>query len=298
MNASPPVTRLGSADVLVTVGGALSEGPLWDPRTERVLWLDIPAGRVHATDVDTGATVVVFTDDGPVGCVALRRDGGFLIGRHRSVATVDSSWQQLTDMATLPGQLPDTRINDGKADPWGAFWVGTLATDNRSGAASLYRLDPDGSIRTILTDVSISNGLGWSPDRSRLYYNDTATRRVDVFDVDSDGDVHHRRPLVEIDVAGASPDGLTVDADGFVWVALWGGGRVGRYTPDGRLDREVLLPCAQVSSVTFAGPDLDVLVITTAYDGLSDSARNAQPLAGSVFVHYPGVYGLAPDVSG
>jgi sugar lactone lactonase YvrE len=285
-------STLGPADVVVRDAGELPEGPLWDPRIDRLVWVDIPAGRVHRLDLATGDDVVVREVGEPVGCVALRASGGYLLATRRAVAVADGEWAVGEEIAVLPGQADRTRTNDGGVDPWGQFWVGTLATDGRNGAGALYRIDADAAVVRVLDGVGVSNGIDWAPDRSAMYYNDTVTARVDVFDVDpADGSVTGRRPFAEIELAGARPDGLTVDCDGFVWVALWNGRRVRRYAPDGRLDREVHVPVDQVTSVAFGGPALDVLVVTTAREGLAAAEVAPQPLAGSVFVHDPGVRG-------
>ena len=283
-------------DVVVRQAGQLCEGPLWDPRIERLLWVDIPLGLVHRLDVATGEDVVVQDVGQPVGCVGLRGSGGYVVTTERGVAAADDGWRAVDEIAELPGQSAHTRTNDGAVDPWGCFWVGTLAHDERPGAGALYRMDAESAVTQVLRDVSVSNGIDWSPDRSAMYYVDSGTGRVDVFDVDpADGQVAGRRPLVEIELTGAVPDGLTVDAEGFLWVALWDGGRVRRYTPDGRLDREVQLPVDRATSVAFGGPNLDALYVTTARHGLSATALEQQPLAGSVFVHDPGVLGRPPN---
>jgi sugar lactone lactonase YvrE len=284
-----------STEVVVRHAGVLCEGPLWDPRIDRLLWVDIPLGLVHQLDVATAEDVVVRDVGQPVGCVALRRSGGYVIATERGVAVADHDWRAVDQITALPGQPALTRTNDGACDPWGCFWVGTLAHDERPGAGALYRMDADGTVALVLAGTSISNGIDWSLDRAAMYYADSGTGRVDVFDVDpDDGRVGSRRPFVEIELPGAVPDGLTVDAEGCVWVALWDGGRVRRYTPDGRLEREVLLPVDQVTSVAFGGPRLDALYVTTAREGLSADALDRQPLAGSVFVHDPGVQGRPP----
>jgi sugar lactone lactonase YvrE len=283
-------------DVVVRGGGQLCEGPLWDPRIERLLWVDIPLGLVHRLDVATGEDVVVHDAGQTVGCVALRGSGGYLVATERGVAAADDAWHRVDEITDLPGQPPLSRTNDGACDPWGCFWVGTLAHDERPGVGSLYRMDPGGAVTQVLDGVSVSNGIDWAPDGSAMYYADSATGQVDVFDVDpADGQVTGRRALVEIELPGAVPDGLTVDAEGFLWVALWDGARVRRYTPDGRLEREVPLPVDQVTSVAFGGPSLDALYVTTARHGLSAAALDGQPLAGSVFVHDPGVHGRAAN---
>jgi sugar lactone lactonase YvrE len=281
-----------SVDVAVPNAGVLCEGPLWDPRIQRLLWVDIPAGLVHRLDVETGDDVVVHSAGEQVGCVALREAGGYLVATEQGVDVVDDDWHRADAVIALPGQRVDTRTNDGAADPWGCFWIGTLAHDERAGAGGLYRVAADREVVHVLDGVTVSNGIDWSLDNTAMYYADSGTGRVDVFDVDlADGQVTGRRPFVEIEVAGAVPDGLTVDAEGFVWVALWGGGRVQRFTPDGRLDREVELPVAQVTSLAFGGAGLATLYVTTARKELSAADLERQPLAGSVFVHDPGVRG-------
>jgi sugar lactone lactonase YvrE len=286
----------GETDVVVRRAGVLCEGPLWDARIDALLWVDISPGLVHRLDVATGQDAVVQDMGQPVGCIALRGSGGYVVATERAVAVADDDWAAVDQVAELPGQPARSRTNDGACDPWGCFWVGTLADDDQPGTAALYRIDAERAVTQVLDGVSVSNGIDWSPDRSTMYYVDSDTRRIDVFDTDpDDGHVSGRRPLVEIEVPGAVPDGLTVDAEGFLWVALWDGARVRRYAPDGRLDREVLLPADRVTSVAFGGPGLDALYVTTATDRLSAAQLARQPLAGSIFVHDPGVRGRPPN---
>jgi sugar lactone lactonase YvrE len=286
----------GRTDVVLRQAGQLCEGPLWDARTGALLWVDILVGLVHRLDVANGADAVVCDVGAPVGCVALRQSGGYLVATERGVAVADDDWRDLDEISDLPGQPRRTRTNDGACDPWGAFWVGTTSYDDRPGGGALYRLAPDRTVTQVLDGVSVSNGIDWAPDASAMYFADSGTGRVDVFDVDrADGQVTNRRALLEIELPGAVPDGLTVDAEGFLWVALWDGGRVRRYSPDGRLDREVLLPVDRPTSVAFGGPSLDALYVTTARHDLSAEAIDRQPLAGSIFVHDPGVRGRLPN---
>jgi sugar lactone lactonase YvrE len=180
------------------------------------------------------------------------------------------------------------RMNEGGCDPDGRFWCGSMAYDRRPGGAAVYRLDPDRSVRRVLDGVTISNGLEWSPDGSRAYYDDTATHRVDVFDYDTDDGLTARRPFVVLTDA-ERPDGLTVDTEGGVWVALNGSGVVHRYTPAGVLDEVVHLPTPKVTACTFGGPGLDQLFITTSREGM---APDDDPVAGSLFRADVGVSGL------
>jgi sugar lactone lactonase YvrE len=213
-----------------------------------------------------------------------RRRGGAVIGVERGFALEepDGTITHLSELWTDR----NVRMNEGGCDPDGRFYCGSMAYDKRSGAGSLYRLDPDGSVRVVLESVTISNGLDWSPDGSLAYYNDTPTQRIDVFDYDYASGLTGRRPFV--DIAPERPDGLTVDSQGGVWVALSRGAAVRRYTPEGRLDEVVEVPVRKVTACTFGGTALDELIITTSKEGLEPGV---DPLAGSLFNALPGVSG-------
>jgi sugar lactone lactonase YvrE len=185
---------------------------------------------------------------------------------------------------------PGVRMNEGGCDPHGRFYGGSMAYDKRPGGGALYRLDPDGSVRSILERVTISNGLEWSPDGSLAYYADTATQRIDAFDYDGEAGLTSRRPFVDLSAEGLRPDGLTVDAEGGVWVALSNGGAVRRYTAEGKLDNVVELPARKVTACTFGGSRLDQLFVTTSREGL---AADQYPLAGSLFRVDVGMAGIA-----
>jgi sugar lactone lactonase YvrE len=180
-------------------------------------------------------------------------------------------------------------MNEGGCDPDGRFYCGSMAYEERPGAGALYRLDPDDSVHVVLENVTISNGLEWSPDGSRAYYNDSPTQRIDVFDYDSESGLSGRRPFAEVPAEVGLPDGLTVDEEGGVWVALYGGGSVRRYTPEGMLDEVIEVPAKQVTACTFGGSGLDQLFITTSREDLKPSE---DPLAGSLFRAAVGVAGL------
>src|SRR3712207_3813706 len=180
-------------------------------------------------------------------------------------------------------------MNEGGCDPDGRFYCGSMAYDQWPGGGALYRLGLDGSVRTVLENVTISNGLEWSPDGSRAYYNDTATYRTDVFDYDGAAGLTGRRPFVDLSAEAKLPDGLTVDEEGGVWVALYEGGAVRRYTPDGVLDEVIEVPAKKVTACTFGGPNLDELFITTSREGLEPGE---DPLAGSLFRAEVDVAGL------
>jgi sugar lactone lactonase YvrE len=262
----------------------LGEGPVWDARSSTLRWVDIERGEVHRFDPASGADTF-FEVGEPVGTVAVRAAGGLLLATRTGLYTCLDNGGQRTLLHEVDTDPPGGRFNDGKADPWGRFWAGTML-DGTDGAAALYRLDPDHSLHRVVTDVSISNGIAWSPDGTTMYYVDTMTRGVDAFDHDpSSGTVTNRRRLFDIDRGW--PDGLTVDADGCLWTALWDGWAVQRHTPDGHLLTTVEVPAQRVTSCTFGG---STLYITTARTGLDDFTD--QPNAGAVFACEPGVAGL------
>jgi sugar lactone lactonase YvrE len=287
----PSVRTLGAPDLLVDARAALGEGPVWDARAGRLLWVDIERGRVHTTDPDTGATstrelgksVGIVVPRASGGHVAVLADGFYALhhdGRVERLAHVDDDGGRF-------------RFNDGACDPAGRFLAGTMARDSAPSAGALYRLETDLSVTRLLDGVTISNGLGWSPDGGTCYYVDTPTGCVFAFDYDGrDGSMSGRRVFVTIEGTPGRPDGLCVDEQGGVWVALWPGGAVRRYRPDATLDAVVPLPVSNVSSCGFGGADLDRLFITTAHEGLSADERRDQPLAGGLFVADVGVRGL------
>jgi sugar lactone lactonase YvrE len=216
-----------------------------------------------------------------------RTRGGMVIGVERGFALED-----LDGKLRYLGELwtdESVRMNEGGCDPDGHFYCGSMAYDHRPGGGAVYRLDPGHSATVVLDGVTVSNGMDWSPDGSRVYYNDTATHRTDVFEYDRTSGVSGRRPFVDLTSEGLRPDGLTVDADGGVWVALANGGAVRRYSPAGKLEEVIELPARMVTACTFGGERLDQLFITTSREGLEPGD---DPLAGSVFRATPGVTGM------
>lgn len=285
-------TELGASAVFLARAGELCEGPCWDARTRRLYFVDILAGRVRAADPGTG-NCDTWELGVPVGAIAPRRAGGWIAAVERGFASHDAGWNATGPVIPAPGQWPGTRFNDGRCDPVGRFWAGTLAYAGTPHAAALYRLDPGGAVTRVLTRVTNSNGLAWSASGEQMYYVDTGKRTLDrmAYDLEQ-GTVADRRTIVEFGPGEGVPDGMTIDSDGLLWVALWGGSRVRRYTGDGRLVEEIRLPVSQVTSVAFGGPDLAELFVTTAAEGLSAQRREREPLAGSVFRCRPGATGV------
>ena len=261
-----------------------AEGPVWSVRWGGLRWVDMLAGDVLSL-ADAGTVgrrhvgqVAAALRPRTAGGAVLAVERGFALEEaDGSVTRLDPVW---TDESI--------RMNEGGCDPDGRFYCGSMAYDASTGAAALYRLDVDGTVHRVLDGVTISNGLEWSPDGSLAYYVDTPTHRIDVFDYDAERGLTGRRPFVRIPDDG-NPDGLTVDAEGGVWVALFGGGAVHRYTSEGRLDAVVELPTPQVTACTLGGPQLDQLFITTSREGMGP---DDDPLAGSLFRVDAGVRGL------
>jgi sugar lactone lactonase YvrE len=265
-------------DIAVRATASLGEGPTWDTRTGTLIWIDILAPEIHRWNPSTG---VNETSTAPqhVGAAKPRANGGLVVNLRDGVAIVDTAgeYRWLVYWAR-----DDVRGNDAAVDAAGRLWAGTMRYDTADGGGWLARIEPDGKASMVLEKVTISNGVGWSPDNTRMYFADTPTGLVDVFDYDlATGAVTSRRHFVEV---GGSPDGLCVDADGCVWVALWGDGQVRRYTPDGKLDRTIAVPANLTTACCFGGSNLTDLYITTARVGMSCEELAAQPLSGSVFV--------------
>ncbi|MFE9607468.1 SMP-30/gluconolactonase/LRE family protein [Streptomyces sp. NPDC006012] len=266
-------------EVAVRAEAMLGEGPTWDAATGRLIWIDILGMRIHGYDPATDRRTVRTTEQ-HVGAVKPRAGGGLVLNLRDGIGLVDPDggfrWLHRE-------RVPGRRGNDAAVAPDGALWAGTMRYDGAAGGGTLSRVTGAGAVRTVLPSVAVSNGTGWSPDGRLMYYVDTPTRRIDVFDFDGE-QVRGRRPLAEIEEGAGFPDGLTVDADGAVWVALWDGAAVRRYTPDGALDRVLPLPTARPTACAFGGADLTDLYVTSARTGLD----RPHPLSGSLLV-VPGV---------
>jgi sugar lactone lactonase YvrE len=282
-------------ELVLDARAELGEGPRWDAEGERLLWVDIMRGRVHSFRPGHHRCRNVAVGR-PVGAVAQASDGGLVLAVQGGFARLEPGSSAL-EMIAAAGDEPGIRMNDGACDAAGRFWAGTMALDERPRAGALYRLDADGRVHTMLEGVTISNGLDWSLDGTCMYYVDSPTQRIDAFAFDVEtGALADRRPFAVIPREAGTPDGLTVDAEGFVWVALWGGGALRRYAPDGSLERTLHLPVTHPTSCAFGGPMLSELYVTTARIALSAGERERQPQAGGVFRCRPGVTGRPAHV--
>lgn len=278
-------------DLALDVRAELGEGPIWDARRSHLLFLDIMRGEVHTFDPSDGAHAI-FEVGQPVGAITPSTRGDWVAAARDGFYRVNPTTGETALLAVVEADQPDNRMNDGYCDPQGRFWAGTMSMTPQREAGALYRLDPNGQVTQIITGVTTSNGIDWSPDGRFVYYVDTGTGRIDVFDFDAEhGWLLARRPLVTIAPEHGKPDGLIVDAEGFLWLALWGGGALHRYAPDGTLDRVVPMPVSHPTKCAFGGPDLADLYVTSASIALSADERAAQPHAGSLFRLRPGVTG-------
>jgi sugar lactone lactonase YvrE len=283
-----------TAEPVGDVTAVLGEGPYWSPEDGRLLWVDIQRGLLHMTRAEVGETASV--ELGQVSAALPALGGGILT----------AGGNRLTLRATRPGaagwagrtvaEAPardGVRFNDAAADPAGRVWVGSMDVGESKPLGVLYRLDAGGTLTPVVEGVTVSNGLGWSPDGTRMYYADSPARRIDMFDYDqATGEAFQRRVFADLSQSDGVPDGLTVDADGCVWAAMYGGGALRRFTPSGRPDAVLRLPVSQPTSCAFGGPGLAELYVTTASAGLTEAGRSAEPLAGRLLRLRPGPLGL------
>ncbi len=283
------------AEMVLEHVAALGEGALWDDRAGRLLWVDIPMGEIHAFDPATGQDRLLYQSGSQIGTVVQREKGGLLAATDKGLVFIDEQTGTVQSICNPEQDKQQNRFNDGKCGPDGRFWAGTMAGGPGSeGQGSLYRLDADLSCHRVLEGVTISNGIAWNPDGNTMYYTDTPTRQIWAFDYDQKtGCITNRRTVVEIAPGEGGPDGFTVDAEGMLWVAQWGGWQVARYDPaTGNKITKVNVPAGQVTSCAFGGKQLDTLFITTASVGLSKADQENQPLAGCLFKADAGVVGM------
>jgi sugar lactone lactonase YvrE len=274
----------------------LGEGSIWQPKENKLYWIDIEGKTLHIYDPRSKEDKV-FPVGARIGTVVPAGNGSALLALQNGIYQIDTKTGKLT---FLTNPLPDTvnlRFNDGKCDPSGRFWVGTLALDSRRRGAVLYRFDRDKNIHLMLDSVSISNGIVWTADKKTMYYNDTPTLTIQAFDYDDKtGAISNRRVVVKIPKGVGAPDGMTIDSENNLWVALWGGGMVGKFNPlTGELMQKVKVPAPNVSSCAFGGKNLETLYITTARAWVKEDKLKEFPLSGGLFSVKPGVHGVPAE---
>ena len=278
-------------ECVADVRAILGEGPVWVQRDQALYWLDIKGRKMFRLDNEHRLTEW----DAPmrIGSIAPLAQTGFIAGTEAGIAIVHPD-ANLYDLILRPeDDRPDNRFNDGKVDREGRFWAGSMDDTQRQASGALYRIDPDRSITRIDDDYRICNGPAFSPDGRTMYHNDTARNVTYAFDLAEDGTASNRRVFLKHDPARGHPDGMTVDAEGCLWIAFWGGWSVRRFSPAGECLQRIELPVEQPSSCAFGGPALDRLYVTSARESLSEEQLEMQPSAGALFMLETGVQGLA-----
>jgi sugar lactone lactonase YvrE len=260
----------------------LGESPVWDERRQELTWVDITAGELRTWSPATGEERRLGFD-GELSAVILGEDPGT-----RIVALDNRLWLEVSGhpsraLIEVESDISENRLNDCRCDPGGRVWAGTMSKVRAEGDAALYRLRSDGGLDQVIAGTTISNGIGWSPDRTRMYFIDSLTYRIDVLDYDlPSGEIANRRPLCTVDPDDGLPDGLAVDGNGGIWVCLFGGGAIRRYGSDGALDLHVELPVTNPTCPTFGGEDLSTIYVTSARHRLSEDQLAREPRAGAV----------------
>ena len=260
----------------------LGEGPLWSVKEQALYWVDIDGKKIQRFSPAT-KNYQTFSVPIKVTLLAFRKAGGFICGTENGFYFWDTNTQNLEFISHPETDKKESRFNDGKVDRGGRLWAGTMTAQGASSA--LYRMDGDLSITSMLSNITISNGIGWSPDSRIMYYVDSLRYVIHAFDFDINlGTISQKRPFVQLSTDDGVPDGLTVDSEGYVWCAIYDGWKVMRYNPAGRTAAEIKMPVARPSSCAFGGKNLNELYITTISEGLTAAQKQDQPTAGDLFM--------------
>lgn len=271
----------------------LGEGSIWNYTDNRLYWIDIENGIIYIYNPQTRKAEKHFTHD-KIGTIVPDGSGGAVVALTNGFYHIDFKTDSLTLLADIESDIKGNRFNDGKCDPMGRFWAGSMSVEDKLKKGTLYRMDFDHSIHKMIDSVSISNGIIWSLDNKTMYYIDTPTRQVKAFEYDNtSGDLGAGRVAITVPDSLGFPDGMTIDAEGKLWIALWGGGSVGRWDPEtGKILQKIELPALNVTSCAFGGKDLETLYITTARSGLTPEQLKKYPQSGDLFSVKPGVRGV------
>lgn len=283
------ITKLNAAalpyKIVVNHRCLLGEGPVWNAAGNSICWVDILKGNIHEFLLSENVHRRIAVKE-MIGAVALCRNGDFLAALKTGLAFINKTDGAMKLLHHPEIHLPENRFNDGKCDPAGRFWVGTMALSEKVGAGCLFMIERDLSPSVKMEGVTISNGMAWSPDHKTFYYIDTPTFEVAAYDYDIEtGEIANSKIAISIPEKEGFPDGMTIDTEGMLWIAHWDGWQVARWNPfTGEKLLSIRLPAARITSCTFGGDDLKDLYITSASIGLTEQQRGEQPLAGSLFV--------------
>lgn len=297
-NSNENIMKVLKAELELEISASLGEGAIWNYKTNTFWWVDIEGRKLNIYDPETKGNRVIDVKE-RIGTVVPAKSGGAIIALENGIFHLDLEREEMEMICNPLEELDTIRFNDGKCDPAGRLWVGSMSLKFIKGAASLYNISPDGSFREVFGGVTVSNGIIWSNDHKTLYYIDTPRRNVRAWDYDLEtGDISNERVVISIPEGMGGPDGMTIDEKGTLWIAMWGGNQVSQWDPEtGELIGKVEVPAPNVTSCAFGGPDLDVLYITTA-GGDNQKMKEDYPLAGSVFKVKPGVKGIRADFFG
>ncbi|MGD9328549.1 MAG: SMP-30/gluconolactonase/LRE family protein [Cyclobacteriaceae bacterium] len=297
-NSKENTMEIFKAELEMEIPASLGEGAIWNHETNTFWWVDIEGRKLNIYDPMTKSNRVIDVKE-RIGTVVPAKSGGAIVALENGIFHLDLESEEMKMICNPLEELDTIRFNDGKCDPAGRLWVGSMSLKFIKGAASLYTINPDGSYRKVFGGVTVSNGIIWSNDHKTLYYIDTPVGNVRAWDYDLvTGDISNERVLISIPEGMGGPDGMTIDKEGKLWIAMWGGNQVSRWDPEnGELIGKVEVPAPNVTSCAFGGPDLDVLYITTA-GGDNQKMKEDYPLAGSVFKVKPGVKGVRADFFG
>jgi sugar lactone lactonase YvrE len=283
-----------TAKLVLDSRAKLGEGPIWDDQQQLLYWVDILGNSLQVFDPSSGENQS-YEIGQPVGTVVpTHHPAQVMLALQHGFAAYDLDKQKLALWHDPEAHLPENRFNDGKCDPAGRFWAGTMGRSGQEKSGSLYCLHANGTVKKRLDNIGISNGLAWSLDGSTMYIIDSNTAAVQAFDFEIEsGTISNGRIIIRVPPAMGTPDGMTMDAEGMLWIALWDGGRVGRWNPaTGQLLESVTCPVTRTTACAFGGPALDTLYITSASVGLSAAQLEREPLAGGLFAIKPGCQGL------
>ncbi|WP_456276843.1 SMP-30/gluconolactonase/LRE family protein [Bacillus sp. AK128] len=273
-----------TVELVVDSQSILGEGPSWDEKSKKLYWVDIIGKTFYKYDPLTGGNRAVLTDQ-LVGAIAPKASGGVIMALQNGLHVYDWDSDQLMKIHDPESDQPNNRFNDGKCDPAGRFWAGTMDIDGEKGKGSLYVMNSNLEVARVLENVSISNGIAWSPDFSSMYFIDTPTQQVVRFSYDiKTGEITDPKPVITFPKEIGSPDGMTIDEEGMLWIAHWGGHGISRWNPElGKQLEFISVPSANVTSCSFGGDELNELYITTARIGTSKEDLDQYPKAGGLF---------------
>ncbi|MEM7028405.1 MAG: SMP-30/gluconolactonase/LRE family protein [Chloroflexota bacterium] len=279
--------------VCVDINALVGEGPIWDEDAQVLYWIDILSSKLYVYD-PVKKTNTEYDVGQHVGTVVPRKSGGVMLAVYRGFASFDLETQELKIINDPESHLDGNRFNDGKCDPAGRFWAGTMGYEKPSTQGSLYRMDTDFEVRRILGNIGISNGIAWTQDNKTMYYADTVANQVWAFDYDiKTGDITNQRTVIRTTKETGPPDGFTLDEEGMIWLAHYGGSSVRRWNPDtGEILQTITLPTRQITACAFGGKKLDTLFITSAAQQMSAEQLKAEPTAGNLFSVKVGVKGV------